>query len=193
MARAKEIHQTNVKVSKKRTYIFKIIVAGEGGVGKTTLINRHATGQFKVDTRMTIGVGFLVFEVNHTLDETIKLQVWDFGGEKRFRFLLPTYCNGAHGVILAFDLTCISSLLNLHDWIKLIKEHTKNPVILLIGTKNDLAKENREDIIPDDLINQFLSSISLDKSFFFKTSSKTGENIANVFSSIASQIMDTLI
>jgi len=75
----------------------------------------------------------------------------------------------------------------------LIKRHTKNPVILLIGTKNDLAKENREDIIPDDLINQFLSSISLDKSLFFKTSSKTGENIANVFSSISSLIMDALV
>ena len=193
LARAKEIHQTNVKVNKKRTYIFKVIVAGEGGVGKTTLINRHATGKFNVDTKMTIGVGFLICEANHTFDETIKLQVWDFGGEKRFRFLLPTYCNGAHGVILAFDLTSISSLLNLHEWIKLIKEHTKNPVILLIGTKNDIAKENGEDIIPDDIINQFLSSISLDKSFFFKTSSKTGENIATVFSSISSRIMDALI
>ena len=193
MARAEEIHQTNVRVNKKRTYIYKIIVAGEGGVGKTTLINRYATGKFEVDTRMTIGVGFLVFEENGKFDETFKLQVWDFGGEKRFRFILPSYCNGAQGVILAFDLTRISSLLNLRDWIELIKEHTKNPVILLIGTKNDLAKENGEDIIPDDLINQFLSSISLDKSVFFKTSSKTGENIANVFSSISLLIMDALV
>lgn len=193
MARAKEIQQTNVKVNKKRTYIFKIIVAGEGGVGKTTLINRHSTGQFNVDTKMTIGVGFLICEANHTFEETIKLQIWDFGGEKRFRFLLPTYCHGAHGVILAFDLTCISSLLNLREWIKLIREHTKNPVILLIGTKNDIAQDNGEDIISDEIINQFLSSISLDKSFFFKTSSKTGENIANVFSSISSLILESLI
>jgi len=192
MARAEDIHQTNVRVNKKRTYIYKIIVAGEGGVGKTTLINRYATGTFDVDTRMTIGVGFLVFETNGKLDETIKLQVWDFGGEQRFRFLLPTYCNGAQGVILAFDLTSISTLLNLYDWIKLIKERTKNPVVLLIGTKNDLVKENGEGI-PDDIINQFLSSLGLDKTFFFKTSSKTGENIVNVFSSIASQIMDALI
>ena len=189
---AEKIHHTDVKVAKKRTYIYKILIAGEGGVGKTTLINRHATGKFEIDTRMTIGVSFLVFEANGKFDETIKLQVWDFGGEKRFRFLLPSYCNGAHGVILAFDLTRISSLVNLQDWIELIKKHTKNPVILLIGTKNDLVKENGEGI-PDNLINQFLSSTGLDEAFFFKTSSKTGENIAKLFSSIASQIMNALI
>jgi small GTP-binding protein len=191
MARAEELRQTKVGIDKKRTFIYKILIAGEGGVGKTTLINRHATGKFEIDTRMTIGVNFLVFDGNGNHDETIKLQVWDFGGEQRFRFLLPSYCSGAHGVILAFDLTRISSLLNLNDWIRLVQKNTKNPVILLIGTKSDLA-ENGEGI-PDDLIHQFLSSIDLDETYFLKTSSKTGENIVNVFSRISSLIMDVHI
>jgi len=192
MTRAEEIYQIGVGANIIRAYIFKIIVAGEGGVGKTTLVNRYATGKFNVDTRVTIGVGFQVFEANGTHNELIKLQLWDFGGEKRFRFLLPSYCNGAHGVILAFDLTRISSLLNLREWIQLIRENTKNPVIVLIGTKNDLAKE-RGDGITDDLINQFLSSVDLNDAVVLKTSSKTGENVTNVFSKLSSLIMDSYV
>ncbi|MFX1520103.1 MAG: Rab family GTPase [Promethearchaeota archaeon] len=192
MARAEESYQTNAGVNKKHTFVYKVIVAGEGGVGKTTLVNRYATGKFNVDTRVTIGVAFQVFEANGKHDEKIKLQLWDFGGEQRFRFLLPSYCNGAHGVILAFDLTRISSLLNLNNWIQLIKENTKNPVILLIGTKKDLAEENGKGM-PDEFIHQFLSSVDLDENYFLKTSSKTGENVTNVFSRISSLILNAHI
>ncbi|MHA2330250.1 MAG: Rab family GTPase, partial [Candidatus Hodarchaeales archaeon] len=95
----------------KSKYIFKIIVVGEGGVGKTTFINRFANNKFVKDTKITIGAGFYSFHNEVYKDTIIKLQVWDFGGEKRFRFILPSYCHGAHGVIFTFDLTRSSSLL----------------------------------------------------------------------------------
>ena len=73
---------------------FKIIIFGDAGCGKTTLTQRFLTNLFVSDSKMTIGVDFEVksLEVDK---QKVKLQIWDFGGEERFRFLLPTYCLGA--------------------------------------------------------------------------------------------------
>jgi small GTP-binding protein len=166
------------------TYLFKVIVAGEGGVGKTTFINRYATNKFIEDTKMTIGVSFYSFENKISEDVTIKLQVWDFGGEKRFRFILPSYCEGAHGVIFAFDLTRISSLLNLHEWLDLVKTNTRNAIFLLIGTKADLVQAIGFEAIDDELIAGFMKTHDLSPDLFIKTSSKTGKNVENVFTKL---------
>ncbi|MEM3587974.1 MAG: GTP-binding protein, partial [Candidatus Jordarchaeaceae archaeon] len=74
-------------------YLFKVIVVGEGGVGKTTFINRYTTQRFIESTKITIGTGFYSLDKRVNSD-FIKLQLWDFGGEKRFRFILPSYCKG---------------------------------------------------------------------------------------------------
>ena len=102
-------------------YLFKVVVVGEGGVGKTTFINRFTTNKFNEDTKITIGASFYSFAANvNGGDTSVKLQVWDFGGEKRFRFILPSYCQGAHGVIFAFDLTRATTLWNLNEWFNLV-------------------------------------------------------------------------
>jgi small GTP-binding protein len=108
-------------------YMFKVIVVGEGGVGKTTLINRFATNKFSEDTKITIGASFYAFEndVNGS-DAPVKLQVWDFGGEKRFRFILPSYCQGAHGVIFAFDLISLSVQKPIKSKEMVVNQSVKN-------------------------------------------------------------------
>ena len=172
--------------SAKPSYIFKIIVVGEGGVGKTTLINRYATNRFAKDTKITIGTGFFSFHLTVNGDTTIKLQVWDFGGEKRFRFILPSYCLGAHGVLFAFDLTRASSLLNLSDWFDLVTENTdNNPVVLLIGTKVDKLGEAGSEAVNDTQIEEFMKKYDLSPEIFFKTSSKSGEQIKDVFNTLS--------
>jgi small GTP-binding protein len=163
------------------THLFKIIVVGEGGVGKTTFINRYATNKFIEDTKMTIGVAFYSFEKKMSDDIIIKLQIWDFGGEKRFRFILPSYCQGAHGVVFAFDLTRISSLYSLHEWLDLVRKNTTNTVFQFIATKADLVEESSFDAINDEHIMEFMKTHDLSPDMFIKTSSKTGENVENVF------------
>ncbi|GAH39257.1 unnamed protein product, partial [marine sediment metagenome] len=84
--------------------VLKIITTGEGGVGKTTLLHRYVEGIFLADTKMTLGVEFFLKELD--LDgNKILLQIWDFGGQERFRFLLQNYIMGAKGALLLFDLT----------------------------------------------------------------------------------------
>lgn len=174
--------------SSKSSYIFKVIVVGEGGVGKTTFINRFATNKFAKDTKITIGAGFYSFhnKVDVDADIIIKLQVWDFGGERRFRFILPSYCHGAHAVIFAFDMTRSSSLLNLSDWFDLVYKNTaSNPIVLMIGTKADKLGEAGKEAVTDVKIEDFLKKNELSPEIFFKTSSKTGENVENVFAALS--------
>lgn len=175
-------------VKSKPSYIFKVIVVGEGGVGKTTFINRFATNKFVRDTKITIGAGFYSFHLNLNSDNVIiKLQVWDFGGEKRFRFILPSYCQGAHGVIFTFDLTRASSLLNLSDWFDLVNANIQHisPVVVLIGTKEDKLDEAGAEAVNDAQIEEFMSKYKIPSEVFFRTSSKSGKNIKDVFTTLS--------
>ncbi len=173
-------------VKSNPSYIFKVIVVGEGGVGKTTFINRYAINKFAKDTKITIGAGFYSFHLTKNANITVKLQVWDFGGEKRFRFILPSYCQGAHGVIFAFDLTRASSLLNLSNWFDLVNANTNiSPVFVLIGTKEDKLDDAGGEAVNDTQIDEFMKKYKLSSEFFFRTSSKTGKNIQDVFTTLS--------
>src|SRR4030042_1429974 len=95
--------------------MFKLIIFGDGGVGKTTLTQRYLTGFFNTDSRLTIGVEFFVKSLE-VADKQVKLKTWGFGGEERFRFLLPQYCRGASGGIFVYDVTQELTLHHLSEW-----------------------------------------------------------------------------
>ncbi|NVM05230.1 MAG: GTP-binding protein [Candidatus Helarchaeota archaeon] len=119
------------------TYILKLVIAGEGGVGKTAMTLRFTKGIFLEGTKMTIGVDFSAVKVMLG-EEQVTLQLWDFGGEDRFRFILPGYCRGASGALLVFDLTKPYSFNNLPEWLGLIRKNTDSVPVVLVGTKIDL-------------------------------------------------------
>jgi Ras-related protein Rab-7A len=124
-----------------RRPVLKLIVVGDGGVGKTTLIHRYLTGIY-LDQRVTIGSGFATRAVEIE-DVTVVLTIWDFAGEERFRFLLPKYCQGAHGCLLTFDLTRPVTFFHLDDWLKLVRANAGSIPMLLVGTKLDISPLTR--------------------------------------------------
>jgi len=165
-------------------FILKILTAGEGGVGKTTLLHRYVEGKFSADTRMTIGVEFFLKET--VVDEKqCTLQLWDFGGQERFRFLLESYVLGAKGAMLMFDLTRISSLENLEQWLNIVRKGDPNLPVLFLGTKLDLVDEIQVD---DDYAETFLNEYNLID--FLKISSKTGENVSQAFNKLTNIILE---
>jgi small GTP-binding protein len=168
----------------ERQFIYKLVVAGEGGVGKTTLIIRYCEGIFKHDTRTTVGVGFASKEVNLG-DESIKLQIWDFGGEERFRFILPAYCKGANAALLAFDTTRFQSVRNLPEWVEIIRKNAGNIPIILVGTKIDLDEKRT---VKREEGEQFSKKNGLNG--YYDVSSKTGLNVDTVFSRVAELAYD---
>ena len=162
--------------------LFKIVFFGDGGVGKTTLINRYLTGVFKGDSGITIGVDFHVKKLE--IDgKRVGLQIWDFAGEERFRFLMPSYVIGASGGIFMFDITRYSSLKNFNGWIEIFKRGysgTDNRIpVLMVGSKIDL---------------EYKRAVSRNEAYdiarkynlygYIECSAKNGQNVEDVFSEI---------
>jgi small GTP-binding protein len=175
---------TSVLAHTERRFVYKLVVAGEGGVGKTTLIIRYCEGVFKHDTRTTVGVGFASKEVK-LRGEAIKLQIWDFGGEERFRFILPAYCKGANAAILAFDTTRFQSVKNLPEWVEIIRKNAGNIPIVVVGTKTDLEDKRT---VKREEGEAFANKNRLEG--YYDVSSKTGLNVDTVFAKVAELAYD---
>ncbi|MFX0105219.1 MAG: Rab family GTPase, partial [Candidatus Hodarchaeota archaeon] len=118
-------------------YTFKMLMLGDASVGKTSLTIRYISGYFQEDLKLTIGVDFYS-KTTTFKDKKVKLQIWDFGGEERFRFLLSQYCKGANGAFFLYDITNQLSLDHLPDWTQIIRENAGDIPIMLIGSKLDL-------------------------------------------------------
>lgn len=163
--------------------LFKVCIFGDGGVGKTSLVNRFLTGLFKSGTIMTIGVDFLM-KTLEIQGKKVALQIWDFAGEKRFQFLLPVYVKGSSAGIFMFDITRMSSLTSLNEWLEVFKKGTeeegKNVPIMMIGGKIDLS--NRRSVFSIDAKEIAQSHNLLE---YIECSSKTGENVELIFHKLA--------
>ena len=172
----------------------KVIVIGEGGVGKTTLLHRSVSNIFVDSTKMTIGTDFFMKKIEKIDDKNVNqiiLLLWDFAGQERFRFILKDYIKGAKGVILCFDLTRASTLQKLYDWIDLLKEGGtwNNPEIkfFLVGTKCDLIETTPTAITPDQ-IDLFRKEFNID--LYFQTSALDSSGVSNLFQSVASSMVE---
>ena len=125
---------------------------------------------------MTIGVDFHV----KTIDlhgKKIKLQIWDVGGEERFRFLLPTYCLGANAAFLLYDVTRSPTLDNIGEWTNIVNQKSGDIPIMLVGSKIDIEDDQRE--VPREYGIQVAEKNSM--SSFGEISSKTGKNVNKTF------------
>jgi small GTP-binding protein len=165
----------------------KVLVAGAKDVGKTTLIKRFVTGTFQINTLSTIGVDFMT--KNLTVDQTdVHLSLWDFAGESKFRVLLPSYCAGASGALLLFDITSRASFDELRDWVELLNKSTGKSMVskLLIGSKADLADARQ---VSQEEAIAFQNEYGMMN--YLECSSKTGQNVEDIFESMTRGILTT--
>ena len=159
--------------------MFKIIIFGDGGVGKTTMITRYLTGVFRSDSEITIGVDFHVKKLD--IDgKKVSLQIWDFAGEERFRFILPSYAIGASGGIFLYDITRYTSIKNFDSWLEIFLKGYKitnhQIPVLMVGSKLDLDYKravSREEAYELAKKNNLYG--------YVECSSRTGDNVEEVF------------
>lgn len=166
----------------------KIIAAGAKSVGKTSLIRRYCTGSFMIDTLSTIGVDFMVKTLNiegENFEGTeVNFSIWDFAGENKFRQLFPSYCSGASGALLLFDITNGDSFADIIEWLELINNASGKIIKFLIAAKCDLDDWalTREEVL------KFQKDNNLEA--FVETSAKTGKNVDIVFNNIGKAIIE---
>ncbi len=160
-------------------FLFKSIVVGDGGVGKTALTLRFSKGFFTEDYKMTIGVDFHVKTINIDSNEgpiRAKLQIWDTGGQERFSSIRPMYYRGSLGALLIFDLTNSASFEHLPGWIEEVRANIKTEIpFLLVGNKSDLVDQRAVSL---NEINTFTRDFNL---YYMETSAKTGEGVGDCF------------
>uniref|UniRef100_A0A914DGW9 Uncharacterized protein n=1 Tax=Acrobeloides nanus TaxID=290746 RepID=A0A914DGW9_9BILA len=164
-------------------YVFKVILAGESGVGKSSILRRYCQDRFNLDERFTVGIEFRTRTMQIDTSK-IKAQIWDTAGNERFRALTPMYFRGAHGAILVYDITNHQSFRNIQYWLDTILDHTNlsGIVILLIGNKCDLDKIRT---VPTDEARMYAEERGL---IFLETSAKDSTNIEIAFNVLLKKI-----
>ena len=165
-----------------RNFLFKVLVCGEGGVGKTSLLRRYVDGFFDESTIMTVGVEFFIKEIIFD-DIHCSIQLWDLGGQKRFRYLLENYVMGARGALLLFDLTKMPKIGDILEWVNISRLHDINLPIILVGNKNDL-----EDFIAVDDDSALHLKNAFNMIDYVKTSAKSGYNVDKPFEILAKKL-----
>jgi Ras-related protein Rab-11A len=161
-----------------------VCVVGDGGVGKSTMVQRVSTGQF-IPQKITIGTDLEILNIPINDKTTASLQIWDFAGERRFRIFLPNYARGATGCLLCYDITRRTSFESLEEWYNIVKNNAVNPVFILVGEKSDLADIRRS--VDISLAEEFKENHKIE--CFFETSSKSGENNKMIFETLTRLIL----
>ncbi len=156
-------------------FVFKLLLIGDAAVGKTALAHRYLTGVFMYETKLTIGTDFYTQHLDLD-DKHVTLQIWDFGGEERFRLLLRAYSAGARGAIFVYDVTSPASLFHYNVWIEEVHAHAPGIPIIAVGTKTDLAEMRR---VPREEAEEYTRTRGAVG--YLEVSAKTGDNVNLVF------------
>ena len=168
-------------------YIYKIVLIGDSGVGKTNLFLRYLKNKFDYNSKATVGVEF--GSKNIKIDDTIiKAQIWDTAGQERYRSITSAYYKGSHGALVVYDVTKTESFNNVDKWISDLRNNTDAKlVIMLIGNKIDLEKERT--VKPEE--GQEKSNEN--EVVYIETSALDSRNVEKAFEDIVTKIHKTYI
>lgn len=163
-------------------HLFKLLIIGDSGVGKSSLLLRFADNTFTGTYITTIGVDFKIRTV--TVDgERVKLQIWDTAGQERFRTITSTYYRGTHGVIVVYDVQSGESFANVKRWLHEIEQNCESVCRILVGNKDD--DPNKKVVQPNDA-KRFAEQMGIE---MFETSAKESKNVEEMFMAITRQVL----
>jgi Ras-related protein Rab-11A len=163
-------------------YVFKCVILGDSGVGKSNLMSQWVKSEFTKDSKSTIGVDFATKEIKHE-NEVIKCELWDTAGQERFRAVTAAYYRGALGALLVYDITNRQSFQNCERWLRELRAHTdKSVVAMLVGNKCDLRHRQQVDV---EDAKDFAEDNNL---AFIETSALDNTNVPLAFETILIEI-----
>jgi len=163
-------------------YLFKLLLIGDSGVGKSCLLLRFADDTYTESYISTIGVDFKIRTFEQE-GKTVKLQIWDTAGQERFRTITSSYYRGAHGIIIVYDVTDKESFNNVKHWVQEIEKYAADGVNkLLVGNKCDLSSKK---VVSYDEAKELADSLGIQ---FLETSAKNSHNVDTAFQTMAGDI-----
>jgi len=165
-------------------HLFKLLIIGDSGVGKSSLLVRFADNQFSGNYITTIGVDFKIrtIELN---GERVKLQIWDTAGQERFRTITSTYYRGTHGVIVVYDVASGDSFANVKRWLHEINQNCDEVSRILVGNKCD--DPDRRVVLKEDA-TRFANQMGIQ---LFETSAKENINVEEMFRAITHLVLSS--
>ncbi|PKI83363.1 ras GTPase [Malassezia vespertilionis] len=167
-------------------YLFKLLLIGDSGVGKSCLLLRFADDTYTESYISTIGVDFKIRTIELE-GKTVKLQIWDTAGQERFRTITSSYYRGAHGIIVVYDITDEATFTNVKQWLQEIERYACEGVNkLLVGNKADLGSSRA---VEYEAAKQFADGLNIP---FLETSAKDATNVEQAFLTMAKQIKDRM-
>lgn len=172
-----------ISLEQNQGSLYKICLVGDGGVGKTSIVDRYLGNNFPIRYKLTIGAEIKVHTQN--IDEKdVKFQIWDLAGQSRFKFVRSSFYRGSHAVIMVFDLTRLETLFNLFAWKSEILTNIGYEVpLIILGNKKDLQEQIEKEIVKG-AINKLRYEFVLDEVPYFTTSAYSGHNIIESFTSL---------
>ncbi|KAH7681376.1 Small GTPase superfamily ARF/SAR type protein [Dioscorea alata] len=163
-------------------YLFKVVLIGDSGVGKSNLLSRFTRNEFCLESKSTIGVEFATRTLK-VEGRIIKAQIWDTAGQERYRAITSAYYRGALGAVLVYDTTKHTTFENVSRWLKELRDHAdSNIVIMLIGNKTDL--KHLRAVATEDA-QSFAEKEGLS---FIETSALEAINVEKAFQTILAEI-----
>jgi Ras-related protein Rab-1A len=156
-------------------YLFKIIIIGDSGIGKSAILFRFANDTYNNSYISTMGIDFKIKTI-FVDGKIIKLQIWDTAGQERFRTITTSYYRGAHIIFMCYDITDRESFQNLKMWYEEVKKYASpNVSIVVIGTKMDLKSRRK---VSHEEGKLYANTHGFD---FYETSSKENINVDELF------------
>ncbi|KAB2036985.1 hypothetical protein E1A91_D03G043100v1 [Gossypium mustelinum] len=174
----------NADPSQKVDYVFKVVLIGDSGVGKSQILARFARNDFSLDSKSTIGVEFQTrtLLIEH---KSVKAQIWDTAGQERYRAVTSAYYRGAAGAMLVYDVTKRQTFNHIARWLEELRGHAdKNIVIMLVGNKSDLEKQRE---VSTEDATEFAQKEGL---FFLETSALAAKNVETAFLTVLTEIFN---
>ncbi|CAF1562971.1 unnamed protein product [Adineta steineri] len=163
-------------------YLFKVVLIGDSGVGKSNLLSRFTRNEFNLESKSTIGVEFATRSIQVD-KKTIKAQIWDTAGQERYRAITSAYYRGAVGALLVYDISKHGTYENVERWLKELRDHADaNIIISLVGNKSDLRHLRS---VPSDEAKAFSEKNGIS---FIETSALDSTNVEQAFHTILTEI-----
>mmetsp|Transcript_1954 Transcript_1954/g.3627 ORF Transcript_1954/g.3627 Transcript_1954/m.3627 type:complete len:224 (+) Transcript_1954:375-1046(+) len=171
-------------VKRDYDYLFKLVLVGDSGVGKTCLLSQYRRGEFNYDTKHTIGVEFATKELQ-VQGKTIKCQIWDTAGQERYRAITKAYYRGAVAALLVYDITDRETFTNLKRWLSEVQSHADRDIkLMVVGNKSDM--EDSRAVSPDEG-RAFAEQHNL---YFVEASALKGDAVSYAFESLVEKVFE---